>query len=167
MNVYVESSAVLAWLFGEATSDDVVDALTAAAEVVTSELTLLESRRALVRAHTSARITESEAAASRALLAEASAFWHVLRLDGPILERAGRIFPAEPIRTLDALHLASILDVQATLGSLTVVSFDRRPVASAVRRGVRGRIEARRHFRPSATSARLQDSWALSVSPAN
>jgi predicted nucleic acid-binding protein len=50
----------------------------------------------------------------------------VLKLDREVLERAGRRFPAEPLRTLDALHVASALSVQAAISGLALLSLDRR-----------------------------------------
>ncbi len=38
------------------------------------------------------------------------------------------VFPVEPIRTLDALHLASALELLRLFPDLTVLSFDRRIV---------------------------------------
>lgn len=46
---------------------------------------------------------------------------------GPaVLDRARRPFPVEPLRTLDALHLASALTAMETLGDVAVLSLDRR-----------------------------------------
>jgi predicted nucleic acid-binding protein len=42
------------------------------------------------------------------------------------VERARRPFPLEPIRTLDALHLAAALHFQHELLGLTVLSLDAR-----------------------------------------
>ena len=42
MNVYAESSAVLAWLLGESDGEDARDQLSAARLVLTSDLTLIE-----------------------------------------------------------------------------------------------------------------------------
>ena len=61
-------------------------------------------------------LTEAEAADRRAHLIAAAAHWHVLRIAAEIVDRARQPFPGDPIRTLDAIHLASLLvDEQQTL----------------------------------------------------
>ena len=59
--VYLESSALLAWLLGESRADEVKEALDSAAAVVTSELTILEAHRALLRAEGRSALTEADA----------------------------------------------------------------------------------------------------------
>lgn len=55
--VYVESSAVLAWLLGEPTGEMVRGVLDEADRVVTSALTAVECARALQRARLTSRLT--------------------------------------------------------------------------------------------------------------
>ena len=43
-----------------------------------------------------------------------------------VLSRAQRAFPAEPVRTVDALHLASALLVRSATSDLTVLALDGR-----------------------------------------
>jgi predicted nucleic acid-binding protein len=126
MNLYAESSAVLAWIFREAPAPQLKEILERADLVVTSDLTLLECERALTRALAMRELTDLEARERRRLLAAVSASWMVLKLDREVLERAGRRFPAEPLRTLDALHVASALSVQAAISGLALLSLDRR-----------------------------------------
>jgi hypothetical protein len=49
-----------------------------------------------------------------------------MRLEGDVVERARRPFPVEPVRTLDALHLASALVASARLPDLALLSLDER-----------------------------------------
>jgi predicted nucleic acid-binding protein len=126
MNLYAESSAVLAWLFGEPAEERVRAILAGARQVVASDLTVIECQRALVRATANGRISEAKAADERARLAKAVVSWNLLRLDAEVNERACRPFPAEPLRTLDALHLASALTARAALPSLAILSLDSR-----------------------------------------
>jgi predicted nucleic acid-binding protein len=74
---------------------------------VTSALTIAETARAILRARTAARLTvDQDRAAVRALRRfERRCF--VVAVTDPILARAGRPFPVEPVRTLDAVHLAT------------------------------------------------------------
>jgi hypothetical protein len=55
----------------------------------------------------------------------------VLELDAAIEERARRAFPVEPVRTLDAIHLATATLANSLVPELTVLSLDRRIRASA------------------------------------
>jgi predicted nucleic acid-binding protein len=109
MNLYADSSAVLAWLFEEAAADSVEQAFDRAEGVVASDLTLVECDRALIRACTLGVLSEMESVRRRAILEAVAVNWMVLKLDREVLERARRRFPAEPVRTLDALHIASAL----------------------------------------------------------
>ena len=126
MNVYAESSAVLAWLLGEQDGHRVREVLRRAALVMASDLTLLECDRVLIRAVTLREIDEATAADRRARLNAAAAHWHVWRLSADIVDRARHPFPAEPVRTLDAIHLASALAVRSTVAGVELLSLDDR-----------------------------------------
>jgi predicted nucleic acid-binding protein len=126
MKLYADSSAVLAWLFEEAAADAVEEAFDSADGVVASDLTLIECDRALVRAHVLGLLTEMEAVRRRAVLEAAAVNWMVLKLDREVLERARRRFPAEPLRTLDALHVASALTARSAISDLALLSLDGR-----------------------------------------
>jgi predicted nucleic acid-binding protein len=80
----------------------------------------------LIRAVTLGELAEADAANRRAHLATAAAHWHVLRMAGEIVDRARRPFPGEPIRTLDALHLASALTARSAVTDLELLSLDDR-----------------------------------------
>ena len=135
MSVYAESSAVLAWLFGEAAGEAVRQALADADRVVASDLTLLECDRVLIRAQVTQEIPERRIAALRARLNAAAAHWTLLRVDHDVVDRARRPFPGEPVRTLDALHLASALLARAALEGLDLLSLDQRIRTSALQLG--------------------------------
>jgi predicted nucleic acid-binding protein len=80
----------------------------------------------LVRAVALGEIEEAAAADRRARLNEAAAHWHVLRLSPEMIERARRPLPAEPIRTLDALHLAAALAARSSVAGVELLSLDQR-----------------------------------------
>lgn len=117
---------MLAWLLAEPTSEAVREALAAAERVVASDLTVVECDRALTRAEVSRRLVEADAAELRSRLNAAATGWILLRLDADVIERARRPFPREPLRTLDALHLASALAARAGAGQLALLSLDGR-----------------------------------------
>jgi predicted nucleic acid-binding protein len=126
LKIYVESSAVLAWLLGEDAGARVRDVLTKAALVIASDLTLIECDRVLIRALALGEIDEGAMADRRAHLNAATARWHVLRLSTEIVDRARRPFPGEPIRALDAIHLASALAARSSLAGVELLSLDDR-----------------------------------------
>lgn len=139
MSVYVESSAILAWLLDEAAGGDVRGILREAETIVASDLTLIESDRVLVRAVVLGELTEAEAADRHAHLMTAASHWHVLRISPEIVERARQPFPGEPIRTLDAIHLASALVARGMLPGLELLCLDERIRRAAVPLGLRVR----------------------------
>ena len=126
MVLYAESSAVLAWLLGEPTQDDIIEALAAADDVVTSALTGVECARGLQRARVARRITAAQEASALRFLDDALAGWHLLDLTGDVLDVLRSAFPHEPVRTLDALHIASAVVLHRELGELGVLSLDDR-----------------------------------------
>ena len=131
MNLYLESSAIAARLLGESNGEIVSSLLERADNVVSSELLLLECDRALMRAERSGQIVEAEAASKRAVLNREASFWTLLRIDGEVLDRARRSFPIEPVRSLDALHLASLLVAGSIFVQAKLLSFDDRIRANA------------------------------------
>jgi predicted nucleic acid-binding protein len=126
VNIYAESSAVLAWLLGEAAGRRVRELLRRSKLVMASDLVLIECDRVLIRAVTLGEIDEATAADRRAHLNAAAAHWHVCRLSLDIVDRARNASPAEPVRTLDAIHLASALALRSTIPSLELLSLDDR-----------------------------------------
>jgi uncharacterized protein len=124
--VYAESSAVLSWLLGEPAGSAICGALQAAEFVVTSDLTLVECDRALHRAHSIGQLPEDRRAELASELRRIASGWILLRLSDEIVERARGTFPGEPIRSLDALHLASALTTVALVPETAILTLDRR-----------------------------------------
>lgn len=126
MSVYAESSAVLAWLLDEDGGPRVRRLLAASDLVMASDLTVVECDRVLIRAAALGELTEADAADRRAHLTAAASHWHVLRISPEVVDRARRSFPGEPIRTLDAIHLASALVARSAMPGLQMLSLDER-----------------------------------------
>ena len=126
---YVESTALVAALLEHDTA--VTKRLAPGTRRVTSALTLSEAGRAIIRARVTGRLTaDQEKSAVRALRTfERRCF--VLDVDAAVLDRVRRPFPVEPIRTLDAIHLATaeLLDEPPQL--VTIVTRDDRVRANA------------------------------------
>jgi predicted nucleic acid-binding protein len=132
VNLYAESSAVLAWLLGDTGGEASRKALSAAEVVLASQLTLVECSRVLIRAVRSGRLSEADAADREAVLGRVEGHWTLLGVDAEVIDRARRPFPLEPIRTLDAIHLASALVARAAVPGIALLSLDDR-----VRQGAR------------------------------
>ena len=136
MNLYAESSAVLSWLLDEPSAATVRQLLGESEFIVASDLTLIECDRVLLRAAALKELTEAETADRRAHLASAASHWQVLRIAPEIVDRARRPFPGEPIRTLDAIHLASLLAGRLAVHGLALLSLDDRVRQAAKGLGV-------------------------------
>ena len=126
MSLYAESSAVLAWLLDEPAGAFVRKTLAETEIVLASDLTLIECERVIHRATALGELTEAEAADRRAHLATAAAHWHVLRIGPEVVDRARQPFPGDPIRTIDAIHLASVLVARSAIAGLQLLSLDDR-----------------------------------------
>ena len=137
MNVYAESSAVLAWLLGEEAGPRVREVLRRAELVMASDLTLVECDRVLIRAVTLGELDEAAAADRRAHLNAAAAHWHLWRVSPEIVDRVRHPFPGEPLRTLDAIHLASALAARSTVPGVELLSLDDRIRRAGVQLGFR------------------------------
>jgi predicted nucleic acid-binding protein len=131
--LYAESSAVLAWLLEGPAADRVHDVLTTAERLIASDLTLIECDRVIIRAVSLGESTEADGVERRSRLSVAAARWEVLRISGAIVERARQPFPVEPVRSLDAIHLASALVARSKAPGLQLLSLDER-IRSAARR---------------------------------
>ncbi len=131
MTLYVETSALIAWLLGEPDGSHAADVMRAASEVVTSDLTFVECGRALHQATFARRLQRQAVLRALERLDEAAAPWIRHALTPTILQRAAERFPREPIRALDALHLATALVVREIRPDLVILSFDNRVVENA------------------------------------
>lgn len=102
---YIETSALLAALLEQDAAART--ALRGKRRRITSALTFAEASRALVRARATGRLTPSDERAALRWLQTFRRRCDVVAITDAVLRRAGRPFPVEPIRTLDAIHLAT------------------------------------------------------------
>lgn len=128
---------MLAWLLGEEAGQRVREVLRRAALVTASDLAVLECDRVLIRAVRLGEIDEATAADRRVLLNAAATHWHLWRVSSEIVDRARRPFPAEPVRALDAIHLASALAVRSAVPGIELLSLDDRIRQSGKQLGFR------------------------------
>ncbi len=136
MTLYAESSAVLSWLFGEPPGDKVHQLLASATRVFASELTLFECDRATHQHESAGRLNAVQADAARSRLEAATTSWNVHRIGTAVMDHARRRFPHEPVRSLDALHLATALRIAEFQPDLQVLTFDRRIRSNAAALGL-------------------------------
>jgi PIN domain len=122
---------------GEPGGRPAVEALDHADFVTASDLTLLECDRSLVRAAALSTIREERAARLRLILARAVTHWRLMPISREIVNRARQPFPGEPIRSLDAIHLASALLAADALPDFALLSLDRRVRSTGSRLGLR------------------------------
>ncbi|MEE8410827.1 MAG: type II toxin-antitoxin system VapC family toxin [Myxococcota bacterium] len=126
MNVYLESSAALRDLLEGEHAESIRDTLRQAEMVATSRLTLAEVARVFARLRVLEPIIAGASAARQAQFENESELWTIYPVDEAIWTRCSRPFPVEPVRTLDALHLATVEQLSGFLGHLIVLSTDQR-----------------------------------------
>lgn len=121
---YVESSALVAALLEHDTA--VTRKALRGTQQVTSALTLAEAGRAIIRARAAGRLTAAEEQAAVRALRTFERRCFILDVDRAVLDRVRRPFPVEPVRTLDAVHLATAELLGEAPPLVTIVTRDDR-----------------------------------------
>ena len=121
---YLDTSAFVKLIVAEPESDGLRTSLRRWPERASSTLLRTEASRALRRSG-----NEHLLGTARRLFAAL----HLVRLEEPLLDRAGELGPAE-LRTLDAVHLAAALSIGADLGAL--FTYDNRLKEAAISQGL-------------------------------
>ena len=121
---YLESSAVVAALLEHDAA--AIRAMRAGGRLVTSALTFAEAARTLVRARVTGRLSPDQEQAARRALDTLERRCTVVAVSDEVLGRVGRPYPAEPIRTLDAVHLATVEILGLAPREVTVITRDAR-----------------------------------------
>lgn len=102
---YIETSALLAALLEQ--DDAARVSVESTGRRFTSALTFAEASRALVRGRVAGRLTPADERAGLRWLQTFRRRCDVVAVAEAVLARAGRPYPLEPIRALDAIHLAT------------------------------------------------------------
>lgn len=123
---YVETSAILCYLLSEESATRVVSQINDATTVVTSALTLLEVERTILRCEMEGRLNPVQVQNAKRIFQSIVSSWIVLEMTPRIRERAAAKFPIEPIRSLDAIHLATALEFLRAFEEVFIVSLDKR-----------------------------------------
>jgi predicted nucleic acid-binding protein len=105
--------------------------------VVTSALTVAETARAILRARITGRLTIEQERASVQALRRFERRCYVVAVTDAVLGRVRRPFPVEPIRTLDAVHLATAELLGEPPPLMTIVTRDARVLENAEALGFR------------------------------
>jgi predicted nucleic acid-binding protein len=98
---------------------------------VTSALTFVEGARAIVRARAQGCLTTAEGREAFRGLCSFERRCYIVAVTDSVLARAGRPFPVEPIRTLDAVHLATAELLGEPPQLVTIVTRDERVRSNA------------------------------------
>ena len=120
----MESSSLVAALLEHDSA--ALKPLPAGTQHVTSALTLAEAGRAIIRARATDRLTVAEEQAAVRALRTFERRCFILDVDRAVLARVRRRFPIEPIRTLDAVHLATTELLGEAPQLVTIVTRDVR-----------------------------------------
>jgi predicted nucleic acid-binding protein len=123
--LYAESSAVLRWLLGTEDAASLQDALTGADLVITSVLTSTEVARTLRRLVATGQIEAPAGNRCWDRYTAARGHWNLYAISDPVLDRASQVYPREPVRTLDAIHLATAALIALEVTPPVVLSVDR------------------------------------------
>lgn len=129
---YLETSALLRVLLER---DEALRPAITGGDLFTSTLTFVEASRAVARALREGRLDPRSARDLERQLASIERACELVGLDEDVLRIAREPLPEEPVRTLDALHLASVRVLDAALGGFEVVSCDARVRRNAVALG--------------------------------
>jgi predicted nucleic acid-binding protein len=102
---------------------------------VTSALTLVETARAILRARAGGRLTADQERATVLALRRFERRCYIVAVTDAVLVRVRRPFPVEPIRTLDAVHLATAELLGEPPPLMTIVTRDDRVRQNAIALG--------------------------------
>lgn len=133
--LYLDSSAILRPVLEQGLSPDVERRIAEAEVLVTSRLSLVETARAFLRL----RLLDER---PEALVADAERDVHALwrrceiwELTPEVCERAQAVAPTVPLRSLDALHLATFSLARREIEGLQLLTTDARLREAALSAG--------------------------------
>lgn len=126
---YLETSAVVAAIVEDDKDADL--AVRGEGRRVASSLTFAEARRTIARRGATGRMTATVQRSALARLRRLEENVALVPIGTVILDRVGRPFPVEPLRSLDAIHLATAELLDPSPQVITIVTRDRRLAQNA------------------------------------
>jgi len=130
---YIETSALLAArIENDATARE---AIRGEGHRFASALTIAEAMRTIAIAHARGRLSPVEYRATVRWIRRFASRCEIVAIGDEVLERVGRAFPVEPVRSLDAIHLATAELVGETPALVAIVTRDARIRQNALAMG--------------------------------
>lgn len=124
--LYLDTSAVLRPILESGTTPQIEARLRDATVLLTSRLALVESSRVFYRLRLEGRLSETQLADAERAVAEVWNRCELWELTPTVCEMARQVAPGMPIRTLDALHLATFLLARRRIAGLALLTADDR-----------------------------------------
>jgi len=121
---YIESSALIAAKLDR--DRTAWEAIRGEGVRFASALTLAEFARRVIRGRHAGDLDDVRVRALMKWLGQFARRCTIIDIDSELLARVRRPFPIEPVRTLDAIHLATIESRQEEPSQIAVVTRDRR-----------------------------------------
>jgi predicted nucleic acid-binding protein len=129
--LYLDTSAVLRAVLQRGTTPEMEQRIEGAGTLITSRLSLVEAGRAFQRIRSLGKSSEGELADAGRELDELWARCDIWELTPRVCEMACQVAPNKPLRTLDALHLATYLLARRRIAGLELLTGDQRLMEAA------------------------------------
>ena len=124
--IYVETSALLTWLFDEPDASQIIDTTNDADLIVASDLLRIETMRAIKRAQYEKLITLEQRDTLIQTFRDYIQSCFRMSMDDSVIDGATVDFPVEPVRSLDAVHLSTALEYKKLYPELKMLTTDAR-----------------------------------------
>lgn len=129
--LYLDSSAILRPVLEQGVSPEVKARIEEAEFLVTSRLSIVETARAFRRVRLLGELPESRVADAERQVGGLWLRCEIWELTREVCERARSLAPNTPVRTLDALHLATFSLARHGIEDLQFLTADERLRAAA------------------------------------
>ena len=124
--LYLDTSAVLRAVLESGTSLQLEARIATASALVTSRLSTVEGARAIHRLRATRQLAETKLADAEWEIAAVWRRCELWEITARVCETAQHVARSRPLRTLDALHLATFLLARETIAGLELLTSDQR-----------------------------------------
>ena len=124
--IYLETSALLTWLFDEPHASQIIDTINDADLIVTSDLLRIETLRAIKRALHEKLITAEQLETLIQTFHDYIESCFRMSMDETVVSGATMNFPIEPASSLDAIHLSTALEYKKLYPEIEMLTTDTR-----------------------------------------